>query len=119
LSGASDAEMEGTGLQREPADEAFLRPRLERTRESLGADVFAARTGGGRAAVHVSHPRSPVDEGRVDDHGSAVYLPAEDELVRESSGRVLLVEDLEGPPASPERAANGIRRRKRLEFLVR
>ena len=50
LSGASDAEMEDTGLQREPADEAFLRPRLERTRENLGADLFAAEAAEGRRA---------------------------------------------------------------------
>jgi hypothetical protein len=54
LSGASDAEMADTGLQREPADEAFLHPRLERTRENLGVELFAAEAAEGRRATYAA-----------------------------------------------------------------
>jgi predicted ATPase/class 3 adenylate cyclase len=41
LHGAVNAEMDATGLQREPADEAFLRPLMELTRQALGDGAFA------------------------------------------------------------------------------
>ena len=42
LSGASDAEMEDTGLQREPADEAFLRPTTRTDAGKSGRVIFSA-----------------------------------------------------------------------------
>jgi hypothetical protein len=38
-----------TGLHRDPADEAFLAPRVKAVRDSLGAAAFAAGEAQGRA----------------------------------------------------------------------
>jgi tetratricopeptide (TPR) repeat protein len=54
LCGASDLEMEATGLQRDPADEAYLRPRLEATRQALGATAFGEEAAAGRRHGYVS-----------------------------------------------------------------
>ncbi len=40
LFGVVEAEMKATGLQREPADAAFLRPLIEKARQTLGDDAF-------------------------------------------------------------------------------
>ncbi|TAK42858.1 MAG: adenylate/guanylate cyclase domain-containing protein [Betaproteobacteria bacterium] len=47
--GAAEAQAARTGLQRTPADEAFLAAWIERTRQALGAADFAAAEAGGRA----------------------------------------------------------------------
>ena len=52
--GAADAGMEATGLQREPADDAFLRPRLDRALATLGAADFAEEAAAGRRAGYVT-----------------------------------------------------------------
>lgn len=47
--GAAEAQAARSGLQRDPADEAFLAPWVERARQALGAAEFAAAEAGGRA----------------------------------------------------------------------
>lgn len=49
LFGAAEAQAALTGLQRDPADEAFLAPRIARAREALAADGFAAAEAEGRS----------------------------------------------------------------------
>ena len=49
LFGAAEAQAAQTGLQRDPADAAFLRPRMARAQEALGAAGFAAAATAGRA----------------------------------------------------------------------
>jgi tetratricopeptide (TPR) repeat protein len=49
LYGASEALSEQMGYQREPVDEAFLAPLIQRTREALGAAAFAAAESAGRS----------------------------------------------------------------------
>jgi predicted ATPase/class 3 adenylate cyclase len=45
--GAAEAQTAQTGLKRDPADDAFLRPLVEQAREALGASAFdAAKTAG-------------------------------------------------------------------------
>jgi len=46
--GAAEAQMAMTGLQRDPADEAFLAPWIDRARIALGAQEFEASTAIGR-----------------------------------------------------------------------
>ncbi|MEO6565034.1 MAG: adenylate/guanylate cyclase domain-containing protein [Casimicrobiaceae bacterium] len=47
--GVAQAQMEQTGLQRDPADEAFLTPLIGRARETLGTAGFATAEKAGRA----------------------------------------------------------------------
>ncbi len=47
--GISEAHAQQTGLHRDPADEAFLAPRIQAVREALGNDGFAAAEVLGRA----------------------------------------------------------------------
>jgi hypothetical protein len=47
--GAAEAQAAQTGLHRDPADEAFLVPRVARARETLGEAAFAAAEAAGRA----------------------------------------------------------------------
>jgi len=49
LSGAAEAQIARTGIQRDPSDEAFLRPRIAQTREALGAAKFDNVALAGRA----------------------------------------------------------------------
>ena len=49
LFGAAEAQIAQTGLKREPADEAFLRPQVARARQALGAAAFDAAAISGRA----------------------------------------------------------------------
>jgi tetratricopeptide (TPR) repeat protein len=49
LFGAAEALAEVTGLRRDPADEAFLRPLVDRARAALGTQAFAALEAEGRA----------------------------------------------------------------------
>ena len=49
LYGAAEAQSASTGLHRDPADEAFLAPRVKAAREKLGAAAFAAEETRGRA----------------------------------------------------------------------
>jgi predicted ATPase len=44
----AEAQMGETGLHRDPADEAFLAPLMEKTRKALGAAAFAEAQRGGR-----------------------------------------------------------------------
>jgi len=46
--GAAEAEAARTGLRRDPADEAFLAPRIAKARASAGEDAFAAVEATGR-----------------------------------------------------------------------
>ena len=50
--GATEAQTAETGLQRDPADEAFLAPLVSAARERLGADAFAAEDAAGRALAY-------------------------------------------------------------------
>jgi tetratricopeptide (TPR) repeat protein len=50
--GAAEAYAARTGVRRDPADEAFLAPRMELARAALGADAFASLEAQGRAAGH-------------------------------------------------------------------
>lgn len=50
--GAAEAVALETGLQRDPGDEAFLRPLVARARASLDAKVFAAEETAGRVAPY-------------------------------------------------------------------
>jgi hypothetical protein len=47
--GAAEAQIAYTGIQRDPTDEAFLRPLVAKSREALGVAVFAAAEDAGRA----------------------------------------------------------------------
>jgi hypothetical protein len=47
--GAAEAQSAQTGLHRDPADEAFVAPRVAKARAALGAPGFAAADGEGRA----------------------------------------------------------------------
>jgi tetratricopeptide (TPR) repeat protein len=47
--GAAEAEAERTGLQRDPADEAFLAPLIARAKQALGDQAFVAAQSAGRA----------------------------------------------------------------------
>jgi hypothetical protein len=60
LYGAVNAEMAATGLQREPADDAFLRPLMELARQALGDGAFAKATAGGEKAGY----QEAIDESR-------------------------------------------------------
>ena len=46
--GAAEAEAARTGIRRDPADEAFLAPRVERARTAAGPDAFSALESAGR-----------------------------------------------------------------------
>lgn len=46
--GAAEAQSSRTGVRRDPADEAFLAPRIELTRAALGDEAFAAEKQRGR-----------------------------------------------------------------------
>ncbi len=48
LFGAAEAHKDQTGIHRDPADEAFLLPLVERARAALGATTFAASEASGR-----------------------------------------------------------------------
>jgi predicted ATPase/DNA-binding winged helix-turn-helix (wHTH) protein len=50
--GAAEAQAGQTGLHRDPADEAFLAPRIAQAREALAAAAFATAEGAGRALVY-------------------------------------------------------------------
>jgi predicted ATPase/class 3 adenylate cyclase len=50
--GMAEAEIELTGLHRDPADEAFLMPRVASARANLGASAFAAADALGRAVSY-------------------------------------------------------------------
>ena len=56
--GMAEAQTERTGLHRDPADDAFLAPRVAKAREALGAATFAAVEAAGRALTY---------EGAIDD----------------------------------------------------
>jgi hypothetical protein len=47
--GAAEAQAEETGLQRDPADEAFLTPLIAQAKEALGDQRFNAVRAAGRA----------------------------------------------------------------------
>ncbi len=47
--GASEAQLEESGLRRDPADEAFLTPLIARARLALGPTLFATSVAAGRA----------------------------------------------------------------------
>jgi hypothetical protein len=49
LHGATEAQSGQMGYQREPVDEAFLAPLIQRTRKALGAAGFAAAESAGRS----------------------------------------------------------------------
>jgi non-specific serine/threonine protein kinase len=52
--GAAEAQAARTGLRRDPADEAFLAPRIAKAREELGTPEFAAAEAQGRALAYAS-----------------------------------------------------------------
>jgi hypothetical protein len=47
--GAAEAQARHTGIQRDAADEAFLKPLLAKARDALGAPAFSAAEAAGRA----------------------------------------------------------------------
>jgi hypothetical protein len=49
LYGAAEAQSQSTGLHRDPADEAFLAPRVKQAREAMGGAAFAQSEAAGRA----------------------------------------------------------------------
>jgi len=49
LFGVAEALAETTGLRRDPADEAFLAPLIDRARNALGAPAFGSIEAAGRA----------------------------------------------------------------------
>jgi predicted ATPase/class 3 adenylate cyclase len=49
LFGAAEAQIARTGIQRDPSDEAFLRPRVTKAREALGPPKFDTAAHAGRA----------------------------------------------------------------------
>ena len=50
--GAAEAQTGATGLHRDPTDEAFLAPLIEKTRAALGAAGFDAAEAAGRAVSY-------------------------------------------------------------------
>ena len=50
--GASEGQAAQTGVRRDPADEAFLAPRIDRVRAALDPGAFALSEAGGRSASH-------------------------------------------------------------------
>ena len=50
--GAAEAQTAQTGIYRDPADEAFLAPRVAKARQVLGATAFATAEAGGRALAY-------------------------------------------------------------------
>jgi tetratricopeptide (TPR) repeat protein len=52
LFGAAEAQMAQTGLHRDAADEAFLRPLIDRTRTKLGIEAFDTAEKAGRAVAY-------------------------------------------------------------------
>ena len=50
--GAAEEQAEQTGLLRDPADEAFLAPRIARVREALAESTFAAAEAAGRVLAY-------------------------------------------------------------------
>jgi hypothetical protein len=52
LFGAAEALARRTGLQRDPADEAFLSPLIARARAAAGADTFSAEQAAGEALTY-------------------------------------------------------------------
>jgi predicted ATPase/class 3 adenylate cyclase len=64
LHGAAEAQLQQTGFQRDPADEAFLAPWIDRARAALGESAFAAAADTGRAlgyAAALSEARRALD----------------------------------------------------------
>src|SRR5204863_7788424 len=59
--GAAEAQKRRSGLNRDPADEAFLTPRLSQARASLGATEFSAAEVSGRSC---SYEQALVDAGQ-------------------------------------------------------
>ena len=52
--GIAEADAQRTGIHRDPADEAFLAPRIQAAREALGSDGFIAAEAAGRALSYES-----------------------------------------------------------------
>jgi non-specific serine/threonine protein kinase len=52
--GAAEAQAARTGMRRDPADEAFLAPRIAKAREALGTPEFAAAESQGRALPYAT-----------------------------------------------------------------
>ncbi|HJU23751.1 MAG TPA: tetratricopeptide repeat protein, partial [Casimicrobiaceae bacterium] len=52
LFGAAEAHAQSTGLHRDPADEAFLAPRIDAARRALGDATFAPSEAAGRALAY-------------------------------------------------------------------
>ena len=52
--GIAEAHAQRTGIHRDPADEAFLAPRIQEARDALGSDGFAAAEASGRALSYES-----------------------------------------------------------------
>ena len=52
--GIAEAHAQRTGIHRDPADEAFLAPRIQAAREALGSDCFVAAETAGRALSYES-----------------------------------------------------------------
>jgi len=52
LFGATEAHAHSTGLHRDPADEAFLAPRIDKARRALGDAAFASSEAAGRAFAY-------------------------------------------------------------------
>ncbi len=50
--GIAEAQAQQTGMHRDPADEAFLAPRIEAAREGLGREGFAAVEAAGRSVAY-------------------------------------------------------------------
>jgi non-specific serine/threonine protein kinase len=79
--GAAEAEASRTGIRRDPADEAFLAPHIERARASAGAEaVRRAREPGTRSRLRPGPGRGRVLAAGVAGHwlttvGSSVHLP--------------------------------------------
>ncbi len=62
--GAAEAQLEQTGLHRDPADEAFLAPLIATARDALGPTAFAAAEAPGRALSYdqaITEARSWLD----------------------------------------------------------
>jgi predicted ATPase/class 3 adenylate cyclase len=59
LYGAAEAEARRSGLRRDPADEAFLAPLIDRARAALGSDGFRCACAGGHAMpLHTAVPEA-------------------------------------------------------------
>ena len=61
LFGVAEAQIEQTGLHRDPADEAFLAPLVAKARDALGATAFAAAERAGRTLSY----EQAMDEARA------------------------------------------------------